>query len=104
MPVTSRARGRSRKGAAAGYRKKLPIPWEQLSQMIAQNQRFSQGVHKPLQFLKALKPIRRGHISSIKGETDTLPCHSHDILWYKLLKYGIRGKIINVIKSMYVNI
>ena len=27
-----------------------------------------------------------------------------DILWYKLFKYGIRGKIINVIKSMYVNI
>ena len=27
-----------------------------------------------------------------------------DILWYKRLKYGVRGKIINVIKSMYVNI
>ena len=27
-----------------------------------------------------------------------------DILWYKLLKYGVSGKIINVIKSMYVNI
>ena len=27
-----------------------------------------------------------------------------DILWYKLLKYGVRGIIINVIKLMYVNI
>ena len=25
-------------------------------------------------------------------------------MWYKLLKTGIRGKIINVIKSMYENI
>ena len=24
-----------------------------------------------------------------------------DILWYKLIKYGIRGKILNIIKSMY---
>ena len=27
-----------------------------------------------------------------------------DILWYKLLKYGVRGKIINVLRSMYKNV
>ena len=27
-----------------------------------------------------------------------------DILWYKLIKYGVRGKILNVIQSMYRNI
>ena len=29
---------------------------------------------------------------------------NHDCLWYKLLKLGIRGHIINIIKSMYENI
>ena len=27
-----------------------------------------------------------------------------DILWYKLIKLGVRGQILNVIKSMYQNI
>ena len=27
-----------------------------------------------------------------------------DILWYKLIKLGVRGKILNVIKSMYQNV
>lgn len=27
-----------------------------------------------------------------------------DILWFKLIKYGVRGKILNVIKSMYNNV
>ena len=27
-----------------------------------------------------------------------------DVLWYKLLKYGIRGKILNIIQSMYSNL
>ena len=27
-----------------------------------------------------------------------------DIIWYKLLKLGVRGKMINIIKSMYVNV
>ena len=25
-------------------------------------------------------------------------------MWYKLLKYGIRGKLIDIIRSMYENI
>ena len=25
----------------------------------------------------------------------------HDILWFKLIKYGVRGKILNIIMSMY---
>ena len=27
-----------------------------------------------------------------------------DIIWYKLLKLGVRGKMINIIESMYVNV
>ena len=27
-----------------------------------------------------------------------------DILWNKLLQYGVRGNILNVIKSMYINV
>ncbi len=29
---------------------------------------------------------------------------NRDILWYKLIHYGVRGNILNVIKSMYSNI
>ena len=27
-----------------------------------------------------------------------------DILWYKLIRYGIRGKVLNIIKSMYCSL
>ena len=43
------ARGRSGKGAESVYCKKLQILWEQLFYIMAQNQKFSEGLHKPLQ-------------------------------------------------------
>jgi len=24
-----------------------------------------------------------------------------DVIWYKLIKYGVRGKMLDIIKSMY---
>ena len=26
-----------------------------------------------------------------------------DIIWYKLIKFGVRGKMLNIVKSMYDN-
>ena len=27
-----------------------------------------------------------------------------DVIWYKLLNYGVRGKLLDIIKSMYENV
>ena len=29
---------------------------------------------------------------------------NREVIWYKLIKIGVRGKILNVIKSMYQNV
>ena len=58
--VREREREREReraKRAEVGYRNKLQVPLEQLFQMMAPNQRFSQGLHKPLQLLQHGSPF-----------------------------------------------
>ena len=27
-----------------------------------------------------------------------------DVIWYKLIKYGVRGKMLDIIKSMYEHV
>ena len=45
------------KGQVFGYCNKLQVPWGSFFQMMAPNQRFSQGLHKPLQLLQSWSPF-----------------------------------------------